>query len=565
MKALILFLSFILSASFASAVDSGFRYKDGKCVNDQGDEGYNKQFIGQCSELSGLIFGNFDLTGVDFSGSRMSNTNFSGSTLDECNLTGVNLEGANLSGVSANGADFSNAVLNGAKLTNARMGFAIFENTSAKTTNFYRAKLPFAKINKSSFTQSNMEQVDFRESEITQGYFSKAKLNGANFSKTVIDSSSFEKTEIDKAVFSSSELTDVNFMEAEGSEVNFNQSKFIRGNFFKTRMSNSFFDRVNMTGALATEANFSNSIFSNAKISSKFSKCNFAGSKFNSSDLENSNFEEANLRGIDFTGVNLKSVNLKSTNISNTLLAGAIINDKTLLNEATFNASTTLPFSLAQAKIYGMIFIPVKSPLLIIWDSKTSSLEELKTMIEKEGVEVDYSTVIESSFMGEGLENYQAVLHINGNSYGEAMPREGQEALTRFVNKGGLFIGSAWNGYELSGHQYMDDLILIPYSSGDEGDLVLNKMAGKGGHPLLEDVPDSFRMNCGKTIGALRTFDKYPAETLMYFQNTDEVALAMRRLDQGIVVDLGITLNYSSYVCANDPNIAKIINNALRL
>ena len=111
----------------------------------------------------------------------------------------------------------------------------------------------------------------------------------------------------------------------------------------------------------------------------------------------------------------------------------------------------------------------------------------------------------------------------------------------------------------------MNDLILIPYNSGDEGDLSIQKLNGLQDHPLVADVPESFNMNCGWTKGSVRTFESFPAKEVMRFANSTDTAVAIRDFELGRVVDIGITLNYLNYVCANDPNIGKIIFNALSM
>ena len=51
--------------------DLGFRYRDGKCVNEAGEEGMNPEYPGECGDLKGANLAELPLDGVDFSGANL--------------------------------------------------------------------------------------------------------------------------------------------------------------------------------------------------------------------------------------------------------------------------------------------------------------------------------------------------------------------------------------------------------------------------------------------------------------------------------------------------------------
>ena len=51
--------------------DLGFRYQDGKCVNEAGEEGRNPGYKGECGNLQGEDLQGLPLDGIDFSGANL--------------------------------------------------------------------------------------------------------------------------------------------------------------------------------------------------------------------------------------------------------------------------------------------------------------------------------------------------------------------------------------------------------------------------------------------------------------------------------------------------------------
>ena len=49
----------------------GFRYRDGKCVNDEGEEGRNSRYVGECGALRARDLRDANLVEIDLSGADM--------------------------------------------------------------------------------------------------------------------------------------------------------------------------------------------------------------------------------------------------------------------------------------------------------------------------------------------------------------------------------------------------------------------------------------------------------------------------------------------------------------
>ena len=82
--------------------------------------------------------------------------------------------------------------------------------------------------------------------------------------------------------------------------------------------------------------------------------------------------------------------------------------------------------------------------VLIIWDNSrtNSNTLSLKNALKSEGFNVTLSTTNETAYNGSNpaLTNFEAVIHLNGTTYGSEMPNSGQIALVDFVSiQGGLY------------------------------------------------------------------------------------------------------------------------------
>lgn len=144
------------------------------------------------------------------------------------------------------------------------------------------------------------------------------------------------KTEFKNCDFSQCYVKDSNFTEADLSRTLFRGGYFYKATFAKASLDSADFSRSLLTDVEMGEADLSAAKFESASITTvSFSESNLTDADFTNSLITNVDFRSANLRGADFSDVNLGS--------SNTWKG------------ATFNSSTKLPFSEAQAIQYGMI------------------------------------------------------------------------------------------------------------------------------------------------------------------------------------------------------------------
>ena len=102
--------------------------------------------------------------------------------------------------------------------------------------------------------------------------------------------------------------------------------------------------------------------------------------------------------------------------------------------------------------------------VLILPDAYTDGTEALVKALESAGYKVTLSGGVEFEWDGTNprLNNFDAVIHLNGATFHTPLSIEAQFALVDFVKNGGNFIGGQFNGFEQANKQQIDmpDLVL---------------------------------------------------------------------------------------------------------
>ncbi len=203
--------------------------------------------------------------------------------------------------------------------------------------------------------------------------------------------------------------------------------------------------------------------------------------------------------------------------------------------------------------------------VLIIYDLNNASLETFVSALTADGLSVTVSPTTETQYDGTNptLEKFDAVIHLNGESYGTEMPAAGQAALLQFVQDGGLYIGNEWNAFEISQGrmQTMLELVLLNRVDGSAGgSLALTPAPGTESHPLVSEL-GPIATTCQHNVGTVRTFSDNPAEVL-YTSGTND-ALVARSIGDGRAVHFFCALNYVDASLA-DPEIQRLYTALVR-
>ena len=100
----------------------------------------------------------------------------------------------------------------------------------------------------------------------------------------------------------------------------------------------------------------------------------------------------------------------------------------------------------------------------------------------------------------ELLSEFNLVILPNGESYGNDMPEEGQQALLEFVENGGGLIILEWAAYNVSIglYQTLGEVIPMTRSSGGSG---LDSAYVQADHPITQNVDEFFTTDHGYNVG----------------------------------------------------------------
>ncbi|MCH7410711.1 PKD domain-containing protein [Belliella sp. DSM 111904] len=197
----------------------------------------------------------------------------------------------------------------------------------------------------------------------------------------------------------------------------------------------------------------------------------------------------------------------------------------------------------------------------------------LKSHLESNGMIVDFSDFLEHQFSGgtfnvnggipKTLNDYEVVVHMNGETYGTPMPSAGQTALMDFVNSGGGYLGGEWLSFERSSHTIMHDLILLERLSGVTQILTFNKVSNLS-HPITDNLPSNFSTSSayGRSPGRIPANLISEVTVLMTspFNSGDSPSVVFRELERGRVVFFDHTVGVygSSNPYINDPNMLEL-------
>lgn len=218
--------------------------------------------------------------------------------------------------------------------------------------------------------------------------------------------------------------------------------------------------------------------------------------------------------------------------------------------------------------------------VLVLADTDVVSTTALATSLSNAGVQVTLRPGPEYSWDGTNpsLDEFDAVIHLNGSTYDVALTDAGQNALSSFVSNGGGYVGAKWNGWE--SQPQMDDLALQGFGGNPAGaeqtcgfcQVTYEAAPSAAGHPLLAGLPASFTFTAdGHDAGPQIDFASNPSTVLMQVPSGGAGVL-VREWGTGRIVNFSFAPNYywddlgniQDPVMLQDPIIQQLYLNAVQ-
>ena len=160
---------------------AGFRYEDGKCVNEAGEEGLNPGYIGECGELRARDLREANLNTVDLSGASMHGVQARAAKFKDAVLVGADLSAGELEAADLRGADFTNARMDRVDMKIADLTGAILFEARLDRANFQGAILRDVNL-----SRADLRRADFRDADLSYADLARANLRGAMFNARTI-------------------------------------------------------------------------------------------------------------------------------------------------------------------------------------------------------------------------------------------------------------------------------------------------------------------------------------------------------------------------------------------
>jgi len=210
--------------------------------------------------------------------------------------------------------------------------------------------------------------------------------------------------------------------------------------------------------------------------------------------------------------------------------------------------------------------------VLLIYDTTGECTPQLRTALQNAGYNVTLSSTSESSYNGTNPSpaSFDAVVHLNGTTFGAEMPVAGQNALVDYVtNQGGGFVHAEWNAYQVDTTNQMQVMepITLMTRTGANGPTTFsyNVDAAFASHPVVANVPASFSFRSAFNTGPVRTFATDPVQVLAQDQD-GQPAIAIREFSSGNggrVVGFNHSGNWNSEPTLCDANVQQLYVDAV--
>ena len=200
--------------------------------------------------------------------------------------------------------DFSGCVLMNCYPRVFRGAIEVNPATSEESVGLVGAELDDAELEYAELSGARLDRVSLKRAKLKKANLPNASLRGANL----------ENADLTRAYLDNADLT---WGTLKGSTLIF------------TRLTNATLRNTNLQQVSAGYADFSGSCL----MGSVLRWSDFENVKFRNADLRNVNFSGCSLRGVDFGGADLRNANFR----------GAVVDRRTNMYKAIYNADTILP------------------------------------------------------------------------------------------------------------------------------------------------------------------------------------------------------------------------------
>lgn len=196
--------------------------------------------------------------------------------------------------------------------------------------------------------------------------------------------------------------------------------------------------------------------------------------------------------------------------------------------------------------------------VLVLADLNGAPIDALVNSLAAAGFQVTARPAPEYTWNGTNpsLTGFKVVIHLNGSTYnpGQALSIDAQTQLSAFVQAGGGFVASQWNGFEsVNGSQNKMPNLVLMGNGGPEAEncgpctTVYLREPGQENHPVLAGLPAPLTFDAdGHSAGPQVPFPAgQPQSTVLMRVRKGGPAVLVRQFGTGRVVNFSFAPNYT--------------------
>jgi len=201
---------------------------------------------------------------------------------------------------------------------------------------------------------------------------------------------------------------------------------------------------------------------------------------------------------------------------------------------------------------------PVPAKILVLSDAGTQG--HVLFVLAKAGFD-DVEGPLYYEFDGTGLEEYDAVLLLNGVDYGYAIPDSTQARLVRYVENGGGLLTIEWLLYEDNNPILTE---ILPAEYGGDYDYAPDDYTRALDHPVSAGLPDVFTTpEDWSAVQLAAVSDSTKAPEVIFHSTIAGDAVVVGRYGAGRTLCWGMAGEYHGTKIW-DANVDKLLVNAVR-
>jgi len=167
-----------------SSAEFYFNLKQRACINQEGKQGHNKSYLGECGTPPQVNFSREARSHQNFRGADLKGAKFLRAKLDHIDFKGAHLENSQFIQTTCQSCDFSLAHASNSHFDGANLFDSLFILSKLEGTSFFGSILQGADLRKANLKNANLKNSKLEGANLQGCVLEGADLTGANLGET---------------------------------------------------------------------------------------------------------------------------------------------------------------------------------------------------------------------------------------------------------------------------------------------------------------------------------------------------------------------------------------------